>query len=76
MQLYSQTLTGRADLEYRVASFYQHLYPSIATPAVLARLDMAADRGDRVVAEIRALELALGEEVEVDQAPVRESLAS
>ncbi|MFG2986926.1 ScbR family autoregulator-binding transcription factor [Streptomyces sp. NPDC048258] len=57
-QIYSQTLTDREDIEYRISGVYQHLYPSIATPAVLARLDMGADRGARVVAEIEALESA------------------
>ncbi|MFF1560754.1 ScbR family autoregulator-binding transcription factor [Streptomyces sp. NPDC058279] len=76
VQLYSQTLTGRADLEQRVASLYQHIYPSIATPAVLARLDMAADRGERVVEEIRALELSVGAAAEEARAAVKEPVAS
>ncbi|MFG2296211.1 ScbR family autoregulator-binding transcription factor [Streptomyces sp. NPDC048603] len=60
-QVYSQTLSDRADLEYRVAGVYQHIYPSIATPAVLARLDMAADRGARVAAEVEAAKAAKAE---------------
>ncbi|WP_420078045.1 ScbR family autoregulator-binding transcription factor [Streptomyces sp. JL4002] len=51
-QIYSQTLSDRADIEERVSAVYQHICPSIATPAVLARLDMAADRGERVGAEM------------------------
>jgi AcrR family transcriptional regulator len=51
-QIYSQTLSDRTDLEQRVASVYQHVYPSIANPAMLGRLDMAADRGQRVTAEM------------------------
>ncbi|MFI8106745.1 ScbR family autoregulator-binding transcription factor [Streptomyces sp. NPDC086023] len=54
-QVYSQTLTDREDIEFRVAGVYQHIVPSIATPAVLARLDIAPDRGARVVAEAEQL---------------------
>ncbi|MFJ7159634.1 ScbR family autoregulator-binding transcription factor [Streptomyces sp. NPDC101118] len=54
-QVYSQTLTDRDDIEFRVAGVYQHIVPSIATPAVLARLDIAPDRGARVVAEAEQL---------------------
>ncbi|WP_155069812.1 ScbR family autoregulator-binding transcription factor [Streptomyces taklimakanensis] len=38
------------DLEYHVGTLLDHLLPSIAVPAVLARLDTAAGRGARVVA--------------------------
>ncbi|MET9608660.1 ScbR family autoregulator-binding transcription factor [Streptomyces sp. NPDC006512] len=58
VQIYSQTLTDRADIEYRVSVFYQHFYPSIAVPAVLARLDLGANRGSQVAAEIRLLDEA------------------
>ncbi|MDX3538527.1 ScbR family autoregulator-binding transcription factor [Streptomyces sp. MB09-01] len=51
-QIFSQTLNDRTDLEQRVAAVYQHIYPSIATPAVLARLEMGPDRGRRVTAEM------------------------
>ncbi|WP_328304716.1 TetR/AcrR family transcriptional regulator (plasmid) [Streptomyces sp. NBC_00435] len=52
VQLYSQTLNDRADIEGRVATLYRHVLPGIATPAMLSRLDMADDRGRRVVAEV------------------------
>lgn len=52
-QIYSQTLSDRSDIEERVAAVYQHICPSIATPAMLARLDIAGDRGERVSAEMR-----------------------
>ncbi|MFF2079765.1 ScbR family autoregulator-binding transcription factor [Kitasatospora sp. NPDC058162] len=52
VQIQSQKLSGRADLERRVAVLYQHLMPSIAVPGVLAALDLGADRGGRVVAEL------------------------
>ncbi|WP_030720943.1 ScbR family autoregulator-binding transcription factor [Streptomyces sp. NRRL F-2580] len=51
-QIFSQTLNDRTDLEQRVAAVYQHIYPSISTPAVLARLDLGPDRGRRVTAEM------------------------
>ncbi|WP_404962554.1 ScbR family autoregulator-binding transcription factor [Streptomyces sp. 147326] len=51
-QIFSQTLNDRTDLEQRVAAVYQHIYPSIATPAVLARLEMGPDRGRRVTVEM------------------------
>ncbi|MEU9073707.1 ScbR family autoregulator-binding transcription factor [Kitasatospora sp. NPDC004745] len=52
VQIQSQKMSGRADLERRVAALYQHLMPSIAVPGVLATLDLAADRGGRVAAEL------------------------
>ncbi|MFE7527285.1 ScbR family autoregulator-binding transcription factor [Kitasatospora sp. NPDC057542] len=61
VQIQSQKMSGRADLERRIASLYQHLMPSIAVPGVLATLDLAVDRGARVVAELaeaRAAEAA------------------
>ncbi|WP_449486743.1 ScbR family autoregulator-binding transcription factor [Streptomyces avidinii] len=54
VQLYSQTLSDRGDIEGRVATLYQHALPGIATPAMLSRLDMAEDRGRRVMAEVAA----------------------
>ncbi|MFI5987233.1 ScbR family autoregulator-binding transcription factor [Streptomyces sp. NPDC051555] len=54
-QIYSQTLNDREDIEGRVASVYQHIYPSISTPAMLGRLDMAPDRGHRVALELASL---------------------
>ncbi|MEU3064025.1 ScbR family autoregulator-binding transcription factor [Streptomyces subrutilus] len=53
-QIYSQALNDRTDVEERVAAVYQHICPSIATPAMLARLDMAPDRGQRVAAELES----------------------
>ncbi|MER7578389.1 ScbR family autoregulator-binding transcription factor [Kitasatospora sp. NPDC097691] len=54
VQIQSQKMSGRADLERRVAVLYQHLMPSIAVPGVLATLDLGVDRGGRVVAELEA----------------------
>ncbi|MET9413387.1 ScbR family autoregulator-binding transcription factor [Streptomyces klenkii] len=46
----SQSVSDRADLERRAIVLYEHLMPSIAVPAVLARLDMAPGRGARALA--------------------------
>ncbi|MER7757084.1 ScbR family autoregulator-binding transcription factor [Kitasatospora sp. NPDC097643] len=54
VQIQSQKLSGRADLERRVAALYQHLMPSIAVPGVLGSLQMGPDRGARVLAEVTA----------------------
>ncbi|AWZ10976.1 TetR/AcrR family transcriptional regulator [Streptomyces sp. ICC1] len=54
VQLYSQTFSDRGDIERRVAALYQHALPGIATPAMLSRLDMAEDRGRRVLEEVAA----------------------
>ncbi|MFF1798949.1 ScbR family autoregulator-binding transcription factor [Kitasatospora sp. NPDC086009] len=58
VQVQSQKLAGRADLERRVAGLFQHLLPSVAVPGVLASLEMDADRGARVVAEVAAARAA------------------
>ncbi|MEV7931205.1 MULTISPECIES: ScbR family autoregulator-binding transcription factor [unclassified Kitasatospora] len=54
VQIQSQKMSGRADLERRVAVLYRHVMPSIAVPGVLAALDLGSDRGGRVVAELAA----------------------
>ncbi|WP_171164497.1 ScbR family autoregulator-binding transcription factor [Streptomyces sp. I05A-00742] len=51
----SQVVTGRADLERRAISLYEHVMPSVAVPSVLARLDMAPGRGARALAEAEQL---------------------
>ncbi|MEU9080665.1 ScbR family autoregulator-binding transcription factor [Kitasatospora sp. NPDC004745] len=58
VQIQSQKLSGRADLEQRVAGLFQHLMPSIAVPGVLGSLQMGPDRGARVVAEVAAARAA------------------
>lgn len=55
VQIYSQTLVNREDIEHRVSVLFEHVYPSIATPAVLARLEMGRTRGAEVVAEMERL---------------------
>ncbi|MER6298720.1 ScbR family autoregulator-binding transcription factor [Kitasatospora sp. NPDC001539] len=54
VQIQSQKLSGRADLEQRVSGLFQHLMPSIAVPGVLGSLQMGPDRGAQVVAEAAA----------------------
>lgn len=53
VQLYAQLETGLKDIEHRVSVLLQHLMPSVASPAVLMRLDVSPDRGARVVREAR-----------------------
>ncbi|UYM22908.1 TetR/AcrR family transcriptional regulator [Streptomyces albus] len=53
VQLYAQLETGLRDIEHRVSVLLQHLMPSVASPAVLMRLDVSPDRGARVVREAR-----------------------
>ncbi|MFH9348026.1 ScbR family autoregulator-binding transcription factor [Kitasatospora sp. NPDC017646] len=58
VQIQSQKLCGRADLELRVSGLFQHLMPSVAVPGVLGSLRMGPDRGARVVAEVAAARVA------------------
>ncbi|MEV6954762.1 ScbR family autoregulator-binding transcription factor [Streptomyces sp. NPDC051183] len=64
VQIYSQTLTDRSDIEERVADLYQHVLPGIATPATLGRLDITEDRGRRVLAEMALLNADAAEEAD------------
>ncbi|MEU6381140.1 ScbR family autoregulator-binding transcription factor [Streptomyces sp. NPDC046909] len=51
VQLFSHLETNLVDVEHRISVLMSHLMPSIAAPAVLLRLDMAPDRGARVLGE-------------------------
>ncbi|MET7856398.1 hypothetical protein ABZS81_04040 [Streptomyces sp. NPDC005318] len=42
-------LCRREDLGRRISVLLHHLLPSISTPAVPATLDMAEDRGERLL---------------------------
>ncbi|WP_374776272.1 TetR/AcrR family transcriptional regulator [Streptomyces sp. NBC_01310] len=53
VQLLSQAMTDRRDLESRISVLLTHLFPTVTVPGILARLDMAPDRGVRVLAELR-----------------------
>ncbi|CAL9653609.1 ScbR family autoregulator-binding transcription factor [Streptomyces sp. enrichment culture] len=59
VQLYSQLETNLQDVEHRVSVLLKHLLPSIASPAVLMRLDVAPDRGARLVHEAVPLAAAV-----------------
>ncbi|WP_326618799.1 TetR/AcrR family transcriptional regulator [Streptomyces decoyicus] len=48
VQVLSKVMTSHVDLPERVSDLQHHLMASIAVPAVLVQLDMAADRGARV----------------------------
>ncbi|MFI0241867.1 ScbR family autoregulator-binding transcription factor [Streptomyces sp. NPDC016845] len=58
VQIYSQQLSGREDLEVRISSLFTHLLPSIAVPAVLSRLEFGPERGFQVAEEGRQLAAA------------------
>jgi AcrR family transcriptional regulator len=51
VQLYSHLEANLEDVEQRVCVLLKNLLPSIATPTILVRLDMAPDRGARVFSE-------------------------
>jgi AcrR family transcriptional regulator len=51
VQLYAQLETDLSEVEYRVSVLLGHLLPSIASPSVLMRLDVAPDRGARLIGE-------------------------
>ncbi|WP_306192424.1 MULTISPECIES: ScbR family autoregulator-binding transcription factor [unclassified Streptomyces] len=69
VQIYSQQLSGREDLEARISSLFAHLLPSIAVPAVLSRLQYGPERGFQVAEEGRRLAVA-ADEAEADAAEV------
>ncbi|WP_369229198.1 ScbR family autoregulator-binding transcription factor [Streptomyces sp. R21] len=50
-QMLSEAYADWTDLDRRISVLFNHILPAIATPAALVRLDTAADRGERVVAE-------------------------
>jgi AcrR family transcriptional regulator len=50
VQVYSQILAAREDLEVRVVTLFEHLLPSIAVPAVLGRLVITAERAAELAA--------------------------
>ncbi|MGV9992788.1 ScbR family autoregulator-binding transcription factor [Streptomyces sp. NPDC003374] len=61
VQLMSEVMSDRSDLEERVAVLYRSLARAIATPETLEKLDIAADRGKRLMARVeRAKQEAQG----------------
>jgi AcrR family transcriptional regulator len=63
VQVYSQILSQREDLEARVVSLFKHLLPSIAVPAVLGSLEITTGRAMELGArsDIRVREALAGE---------------
>ncbi|OEU86329.1 gamma-butyrolactone-binding protein [Streptomyces abyssalis] len=56
VNMMSQILGEAHDLSRQIAALYQHLMPGIVIPAVLETLDMSAGRGERALAEMRAVQ--------------------
>lgn len=55
IQVMSQVLSKREDLGRRISVLLHYVLPSISTPAVLATLDMAEDRGARLLGDLDAV---------------------
>ncbi|MEU9504200.1 ScbR family autoregulator-binding transcription factor [Streptomyces sp. NPDC048196] len=53
IQMMSHALTNQADLCYRLTVFFQHTLPSIAVPAILARLNLDPGRGEELDAGLQ-----------------------
>ncbi|NLU68572.1 ScbR family autoregulator-binding transcription factor [Streptomyces sp. HNM0574] len=54
VQLVVQVSEGHEAMEARVATLFRHVLPAISVPAVLVALDVTADRGARVAAEVES----------------------
>ncbi|MGW5274598.1 ScbR family autoregulator-binding transcription factor [Streptomyces sp. NPDC004044] len=55
VQVMSQVLCNREDLGRRISVLLHYILPSISTPAVLATLDMAEDRGERLLTSLQTV---------------------
>lgn len=55
MQHLSEAYTNWADLPERASMLFRYVLPAIATPAALINLDIAPDRGPRVIEEVERL---------------------
>lgn len=53
VQILSHALTDRADLCHRLTVFFEHTLPSIAPPAILARLKLDPERGEKLDAALQ-----------------------
>ncbi|MFF1923725.1 ScbR family autoregulator-binding transcription factor [Streptomyces sp. NPDC058221] len=60
IQVMSQVLSNREDLGRRISVMLHYLLPSISTPAVLATLDMAQDRGERLLRSLETVPSQVG----------------
>ncbi|WP_432145830.1 ScbR family autoregulator-binding transcription factor [Streptomyces sp. bgisy084] len=54
LQMMSQAMTNRADLSRRLTVFFEHTLPSIAVPAILAKLNLDSERGAQLNAALQA----------------------
>jgi hypothetical protein len=76
VQLLSQLRCQRQDLERRVVVMFEHFLPSIAVPAVLARLDISVERAERVLAQAQVQQVPGRERVEVQEGAVPAQVSS
>ncbi|MFI0153772.1 ScbR family autoregulator-binding transcription factor [Streptomyces lydicus] len=53
LQMMSHAMTNQADLSHRLTVFFEHTLPSIAVPAVLAKLNLAPERGEKLEAALQ-----------------------
>jgi AcrR family transcriptional regulator len=51
LQTLSEAYSDYQDLSVRISGLFTYILPAIATPAALIKLDIAADRGERVLQE-------------------------
>ncbi|MEU8914248.1 ScbR family autoregulator-binding transcription factor [Streptomyces nigrescens] len=58
LQMMSQALTNQADLSRRLTVFFEHTLPSIAVPAILAKLNLDSERGAQLDAALQGKGLA------------------
>ncbi|WP_328381726.1 TetR/AcrR family transcriptional regulator [Streptomyces sp. NBC_00400] len=53
LQMMSQAFTNRADLSRRLTIFFEHTLPSVAVPAILAKLKLDSERGAQLDAALQ-----------------------
>ncbi|GGX37423.1 ScbR family autoregulator-binding transcription factor [Streptomyces noursei] len=53
LQMMSKAFTDQNDVSHRLLVFFEHTLPTIAVPAVLAKLRLDPERGERLDAELR-----------------------
>ncbi|MEU3524269.1 ScbR family autoregulator-binding transcription factor [Streptomyces sp. NPDC038707] len=68
IQLMSQATSEMADIEERVSLLYDIVLPSIAVPGLLGQVDTSAERGAKLVADLRAAEADGGPDEEPSDA--------
>ncbi|ARH94673.1 MULTISPECIES: ScbR family autoregulator-binding transcription factor [Streptomyces] len=53
LQMMSHAMSNQADLSHRLTVFFEHTLPSIAVPAVLAKLNLDPARGEKLEAALQ-----------------------